>query len=168
MSCYVLSVESFEALAATLAAFKIRVPSAHAPALVATPEAWAALAWAASESNAAAYAHRYKEPASVHPLEAKHGTWEAFLAWFQVRCPPVPLRPAVSPRTPPNGRSEVALVKLLVCLAYQIADAPDGSEAATIGDELHRLAAEIALGIVSRTEGYQRAPWGDDPQEVGR
>lgn len=163
MSCYVLQPESFEALAATLAAFKVKVPSAHAPAMVATPEAWAALAWAASESNAIAYAHRYREPVTAHPLEAKHGTWEAWAESFKAWCEPVPIR-----MSGPRPRSEVGLVKLLVCLAYQIADAADGSEARVIGDELHRLSAELALAVVARSEAYQAAPWGDDPREVWR
>lgn len=164
MSCYVLSVESFEALAASLAAFKVKVPSAHAPALVATPEAWAALARAASESNAIAYAHRYREPAvTPHPLEAKHGSYEAWETSFKAWCAPLPIRMGG-----PRPRSEVALVKLLVCLAYQIADAPTGSEAATIGQELHRLSAELALAMVARSDAYQAAPWGDDAREVWR
>jgi len=127
MSCYVLQAESFEALAVSLAHHKIKVPSPHAPAMIATPEAWAALAWAAADSNVIAYRHRFGESADVNPL-----------------------------------------VKLLACASYQIADAPAGSEARVIGEELHRLAAEIALALVSRTEAYQAAPWGDDPREVRR
>ena len=159
MSCYVLQPESFEALAASLAHYKIRVPSTHAPVMVADPEAWAALAWAASDCNAAAYAHRYNEPVDVHPLEAKHGTFESFEAWFRAWCEPQIIR-----MTGPRPRSEVALCKLLECMNYQIACAPVGSEARVIGEELHRLAAEIALAVVARSEAYQAAPWGDDAQ----
>ena len=64
--------------------------------------------------------------------------------------------------TGPRPRSEVALCKLLECMNYQIACAPVGSEARVIGEELHRLAAEIALAVVARSEAYQAAPWGDD------
>jgi len=158
MSCYILSAESFEALAVTLGHYKIKVPSPVTTHTVADPTGWAALAWVAADANVTAYCHRYKEPAAEHPLEAKHGTWEAWRSWVETTIAKEARRP----------RTEEGLVKLLVCLSYQIDDAPEGSEAAHIGEDLRRLAAEVALGIVTRTESYQRAAWGDAPEEVSR
>ncbi len=162
MSCYILRAESFERLAVSLAAHNVAV----AWRSESSPTSYAALAWRASEANEHAYSHRYREPATHHPLCHKHGTAEAwrvrFEGWHTWR-----LMHGAGEHTGPAPLSKVALVKLLECLAYQIADAHEGSEAAKTGTELYTLAAELALELLRERSDYQAASWGDEEEEEG-
>ena len=153
MSAILLSGVTFEALAASLCAHKVPVPSPVAPnTTIAAVFAWAALAWEASAANATAYSYRYNEPVAWHPLQVVHGTLAAFTAWLFAQ-------EAAASRV---ARSPMGLLKLMRCLVYQIVDASPGQKAFEVGAELDLVSQRIALSIVQRLPAYQAEQWGDE------
>lgn len=155
MSCILLEAKSFEALAVSLCAHKVPVPSPVAPnTTIAAVFAWAALAWEASAANGAAYSYRYNEPVAWHPLQVVHGTPEAFTAWLFAQ-------EATAGRTA-RHRSELGLLKLMRCLVYQLVDASPGHKASDVGAALDLVSQRIALSILQRLPAYADEPWGDE------
>ena len=160
MSCFVLNAASLESLAASLTVY--RVPCGN----------HAALAWEASAANAEAYAYRYRQAVSPHPLEVVYGTPEEFAAWLAAWASTAEVEREGNERTlatpthaigftRPIVRTREGLAKLLCCLHYQILDAPDRSDARAVGAWLQQIAERLAFAILCETDAYSAAPWGD-------